>query len=89
MSSSFSIECSQFSAAKATDELREEIRSQTGSDEAVASILRCIERFGQDPSIEGYEVTPTTKQRTYGGARLVAWSVRAVRPEPVMETVEA
>ena len=59
--------------------LREEIHAHTGSDEETSSILRGIERLGDDPSIRHYEMTPKTIQRTYRGASPVAWSVRAVR----------
>ena len=59
--------------------LREEIHAHTGSDEETSSILRGIERLGDDPSIRYYEITPKTVQRTYRGAPPVAWSVRAVR----------
>lgn len=64
-------------AALSNAALREEIRAHTGSDEEVSSILRSLERFGEDLSIRVFEMTPKT-----GGGRArgrnVAWSVRAV-----------
>jgi hypothetical protein len=80
MASPFTILLSRYTEVS-DSALREEIRSHTGSDEAASRILRCIERFGADPSIEQYEMTPTTNQRSYRGTLPVAWSVRAVRPE--------
>jgi hypothetical protein len=81
MASPFSIAGTRFTTIS-DDGLREEIRAHTGSDAAVSSIMRSIERYGGDPSIRQYEMTPTTNQRTYRGTAAVAWSVRAVRPEP-------
>jgi hypothetical protein len=65
--------------------LREEIQTHTESPEATDQILRALLRFGIDPTIERFEVTP---QANRGGTRVVArfaWSVKAVRaarPEP-------
>jgi hypothetical protein len=80
MATAFSLAGARFATSPDVG-LRDEIRAHTGSDAAVTAILRCIERFGGDPSIRHYEMTPTTNQRTYRGAAAVAWSVRAVRPE--------
>ena len=78
MARSFSIAGSRPSSPSATT-LRDEIHVHTGSEEETSSILRGIERLGDDPSIRHYEMTPKTVQRTYRGAPPVAWSVRAVR----------
>jgi hypothetical protein len=59
--------------------LRQEIQVHTGNDEATSGILRSIDRFGGDASIQRYEITP--KQRTHASRVItaVAWTVRAVR----------
>lgn len=59
--------------------LRGDIRARTGSDAATSGILRSIERFGSDPSIIRFEVSPKESMRFGGPARAVAWTVRAVR----------
>jgi hypothetical protein len=59
--------------------LRDEIRVRTGSDEATSGILRSIERFGGDPSISRYDVSPQSKPSLSKLHRSVAWTVRAVR----------
>jgi hypothetical protein len=60
------------------ESLRNDIRAQTGSDAETSGILRSIERFGGDPSILRYEVSPKASSR-FGGVLAVAWTVRAVR----------
>ena len=59
--------------------LREELRARTGSQKAAAGIMRSIERFGSDPSIVRYEISPKTHYRAVRGSVPVTWSVRAVR----------
>jgi hypothetical protein len=81
MASSFSIPGSRISSASGTA-LLDELRAHTGNDEEAESILRSIERLGEDPTIRHYEMTPITSPRSYRGASAVAWSVRAVRPQP-------
>lgn len=61
--------------------LRDELLARTGSDEEASSILRSIERFGNDLSIDYYEMTPIPTRRTYHSAKTVGWTVRAVRGE--------
>jgi hypothetical protein len=61
------------------DDLRREIRSHTGSDAEADGILRSIERFGGDASIDSYEVTPRAPRGGFRRAATVAWSVRAIR----------
>lgn len=57
-------------------ELREEIQAHTGNEAATSSILRSIQRFGDDASVRRYEMTPHVRGR---GPRAVAWNVHAVR----------
>jgi hypothetical protein len=66
--------------ASADSSLREEIRVHTGSDAATSGILRSIDRFGEDPSILRYEISPSSRQRTHRTSTAVSWHVRAVRP---------
>jgi len=58
--------------------IREEIRTHTGSDEEVSSILRSIERFDGDASIGHYEITPVSRRGRIAGVS-VGWNVRAIR----------
>ncbi|MEJ2204493.1 MAG: hypothetical protein P8170_10315 [Gemmatimonadota bacterium] len=44
-----------------------------------SSILRSLRRFGEDASIQYYEVTPTPSRRTHYQAPAFAWTVRAMR----------
>ena len=59
--------------------VRSEIRARTGSEAATSAILRSIERFGDDPTILRYEVSPASTTRFGGPLSTVAWTVRAVR----------
>ena len=59
--------------------LRAELFNRTGSDKAASGILRSIARFGPDPTIVRYEITPESHRRVHRNATAVAWSVRAVR----------
>jgi hypothetical protein len=59
--------------------LLEEIRGHTESDKEASSILRCLERFGGDESIQHFEMTPKPSRRTYRDASAVTWSVTAMR----------
>ena len=61
--------------------LREEILAHTGSDAATSAILRSIERFAGDASIQRFEMTPKPHGRNHRSPMPVAWSVHAVRPE--------
>jgi hypothetical protein len=79
MSEAFSLTQSRCAAADSS--LREELRSRTGSQEAASGILRCIERFGADPTIVRYEISPKSRNRPQRGSAPVAWSVRAVRAD--------
>jgi hypothetical protein len=60
-------------------ELREEVFSHTGNDEATSGILRSIERYGGDSSILRYEISRKTNSRSVRHGSAAAWSVRAVR----------
>jgi hypothetical protein len=77
MAEPFSVGRSRVTSADPS--LREEILVRTGSDKATTGILRSLERFGGDPSILRYEVSPQSRGRFGGPAGPVAWSVRAVR----------
>jgi len=59
--------------------LRDEIHTHTGNDAETSSILRSLDRFGQDLSVRYYEVTPTPSRRTYHPTSAFTWTVRAVR----------
>jgi hypothetical protein len=65
--------------ASVDSSLREEIRGRTGSDAATSGILRSIDRFGGDPSILRYEISPRASDRAHRAAAAVAWTVHAVR----------
>lgn len=58
--------------------LRDDILARTGSDVATTGIMRSIERFGSDPTILRYDISPKSSSR-FGGLMPVAWTVRAVR----------
>ncbi|MDH3207935.1 MAG: hypothetical protein OEO79_15120 [Gemmatimonadota bacterium] len=60
-------------------ELREEILSHTGNDQATQGILRSIDRYGDDASILRYEVSRKTNSRAFRHGSAAAWSVKAVR----------
>lgn len=79
MVNAFSIDPSRC-ASISDPELRRQILAHTGSDAETSSILRSLERFGGDTSIRYFEITPRPTRRTYHGAPIVAWSVRAERP---------
>lgn len=59
-------------------ELRAEIFSHTRSEAETTSILRSIGRFGDDPSVRYYELTPVTGRSRHRFAS-AAWTVSAVR----------
>ncbi len=80
MSSSSTMPRSRFTVSTGPT-LREEVRSRTGSERETSSILRSIERFEGDDSIEHFEVTPQPVRGTRHDARAVSWQVRAIRPE--------
>lgn len=78
MSDSFSLSSSR-GAATSDAALREEITDHTGSASATAGILRSLERFGGDPSIERYEITRKKSGRYAASQSSAGWNVRAVR----------
>lgn len=78
MADSFFIARTRCSALSDPD-LREEIQSHTSSDAETSSILRSLERFGEDVSVRYYEMTPRPGRRTYHATSAVSWTVRAVR----------
>ncbi len=78
MPNEFSLTSSQ--CADLTDPgLRAEIVARTESEVAVASILRTIDRFGRDPSIERFDLTPRRPGRGERTTNPVSWVVRARR----------
>jgi hypothetical protein len=74
---SFSIMPSRFTADDPS--FLNDIRARTGSDAATAAILRSVARFGGDPSILRYEISPSPRSRLGGMSNTVAWTVRAIR----------
>lgn len=77
MAQSFSL--ARYRCAVITDPaLREEIEGYTDSADATSRILSSIDRFGVDPSIDRYEMTPQQNRSSRAGGR-VTWTVRAVR----------
>ena len=58
--------------------LREVLEARTGSYAEVASILRSLARFGTDPSIIDFLVSPVPS-RSGQRLRAVSWTVRANR----------
>ena len=58
--------------------LREEIQSHTENAEVTAGILRSIDRFGADPRIQRYEITPRHGYRSARTSAGVSWTVHAV-----------
>jgi hypothetical protein len=58
--------------------LRDEIQAHTDNATETSSILRSIERFGNDLSIRYYELTPTVRRSHFHSAS-ASWTVRAVR----------
>ena len=75
---------SKFECSSLSDPgLRSEIARHTLSDAETSGILRSLERFGGDSSIERYEITPQKRGRFGGTTKSVAWHVRAVRPASI------
>ena len=58
--------------------LRDEVQGHTQNDLATSRILSAIERFGDDPSIERFEMIPANS-RTFRAVPRVDWTVRAFR----------
>lgn len=59
--------------------LRDQLQRHTGSDDAVESILRSLARFGTDPSIGTFLVSPRAGRAPSRVARAVVWTVHANR----------
>lgn len=75
---SFTISSSRLSSSSPPD-LRSEINRHTGSDVETSSILRSIERFGGDLTIDRYDIDPAPARGTRTGPSRVSWTVRARR----------
>lgn len=65
--------------------LREEVEQRTGNLEATDRILSSIARFGSDPSILRFDLSPVAPGYFTRLTNPVAWTVRAVRAEPPRE----
>jgi len=61
--------------------LRAEIHAHTENADDTSRILRSLSRFGTDPSILFFEMTPQTHHRGFRAISGIAWQVRAVRPQ--------
>ena len=59
--------------------LREEIQTHTRDVIATSRILSSIRRFGVDPSIHRFEMTPRSQYRMSRNAGGLSWRVSAVR----------
>ena len=62
--------------------LREELQQRTGNLDATNRILSSIARFGSDPSILRFDLSPVAPGYFTRLTNPVAWTVRAVRAEP-------
>lgn len=80
MTSSFSLSASRCATIQDAS-LRTEITEHTGNDSETAGILRSIERFGSDASIERYEISRSERGRYAPKAQTAGWIVRAVRAD--------
>jgi hypothetical protein len=68
------------------DALLSDILAATGSEAEAISILRSVERYGLDASIDYFEITEVAGRRMPAADRARAWRVRADRGEPEAET---
>lgn len=78
MPETFTISNSRLHAASDVD-IRLEINGHTCNERETSSILRSIERFGDDASISRYEIEPRPARSTRKVAAGVSWTVRALR----------
>ena len=65
--------------------LRADIVEATGSETEAAGILRSLERMGDDPSIDFFEISAVAGRRTNGAPASNTWRVHADRGEPAAE----
>jgi hypothetical protein len=82
MKKSFTITREELEAADGSG-LKATVLGFTGNEVEAASILRSLERYGQDASIDFFEMTQTQGRRLPGGAYTHSWRVRADRGEVV------
>lgn len=75
---SFSIHPRDF-APNSRATLRDQVAERTSSEFETASILRSIERYGEDSSIRYFEIAQAEPRLGARSVRAAAWSVRAVR----------
>ena len=87
MPDAFSLEADRCAVTSEVS-LREEIDRHTGNAHATMRILSSIKRFGSDPSILRFEMTPLPPARMAPLAGSMSWTVRAVRPEPPQPEIE-
>lgn len=80
MTQSFSLSATRCSAAEDAS-LRTEITEITGNDSETSGILRSIERFGGDASIERFEISRSARGRYAPKTAAASWIVRAVRAD--------
>lgn len=78
MPHTFTISNSLLHSASAV-EIRQEINGHTSSDSETSSILRSIERFGDDATISRYEIEPRPARAFRKATPAVSWTVRALR----------
>lgn len=78
MTDTFSLKATRC-AATGDETLRTEITEHTGSDSETSGILRSIERFGGDDSIERFEISRAQRGRYAARTQASSWVVRAVR----------
>lgn len=78
MTDAFSLSASQCASTQ-DDSLRTEITDHTGNDSETEGILRSIERFGGDASIERYEISRSERGKYAPKTKTAGWLVRAVR----------
>jgi len=62
-----------------------DIVEATGSEVQAAGILRSLERMGDDPSIDFFEISAVAGRRTNGAPPTSTWRVHADRGEPEAE----
>jgi len=78
MTDTFSLSASHCTATQNAS-LRTEITEHTGNDFETAGILRSIERFGGDASIERFDISRSERGRYAPRSQTAGWIVRAVR----------
>ena len=78
MATPFSISRSRF-AGLTPEDLQKEIQAHTGNETETDSIIRSMDRFGEDDSIRSFEITPKPRRQSMRLGPDSTWTVRAVR----------